>query len=66
MNQPVFTFSPKVKYLKPHNPAPMPQKTSSFTDSMAAAALDAEKPARPVLHLPSHRSRPAAKVLKSL
>ena len=52
MNQPVFTFSPQVKYLKPQNPAPLPRRASGFTDSMAATALDTEKPARPVLHLP--------------
>ena len=51
MNQPVFTFLPQVKYLKPHNPARLTRQLPPNNAAGSASERGAEKPARPVLHL---------------
>lgn len=52
MNQPAFTFSPQVKYLKPHYPATSTHRLPLVNGIRPATEPVTEKSGRPVLHLP--------------
>ena len=52
MSQPAFTFSPQVKYLKPHSPGLSAPRLARVNGNRPEAQPIPDKPARPVLHLP--------------